>query len=204
MALGNEKFAWKLRRKTFYAKDAHDVIGTAGADIGGGAGAPVVTIQGGAGVLGAVFIGADADEVHWFIPVPWDWDTGTQMLGRVFFCHSATDADTPVFTIKTKFHAKQATVVDMDTADDKSVAFDAHTCSTTAESLEMTDWADLEWDAAFAEDDAMVGIILICTTMSGSANEIELLGFQLMYEANRFDKWGRKQTSANAINEQPV
>jgi hypothetical protein len=195
---------WKTKRMMLYAQFANDVIGTAGADTGLGGGTPVVATAAGS-TIGVLQINQANDEVQWFIPMPYDLDTAAQVLGRVIFVHSSTDADTPVFTIKSKFHAKQATVVDFDTSEDQSIAFAAHTCSTTVESLEMTNWTDLGWDDSFVSGDAMVGIILIASNLgSASADEIELIGLELMYQVDAMDKRGRRKTTRSELMNQPV
>ena len=196
---------WKTKRMMLYAQFANDVIGTAGADTGLNAGTPLVATAAGGAAIGVVQMAAANDEVSWVIPMPYDLDTSAKVLGRVIFIHASTDADTPIFTLKSKFHAKQATVVDFDTSEDQSIAFAAHTCSTTTSSLEMTAWTDLGWDASFVSGDALVALLLIASNLgSASANEIELIGLELMYQVDAMDKRGRRKTTRSELLNQPV
>lgn len=174
---------WKVGRIFLPAKDFLGIIGTAGADTGQSNGGPVVAVQAGAGELGVVQMAAAGDEIATLMPLPPDMKRDAPVAARVWFCHSSTDADTPVFKVLSKFHAKQATLVDIDTSEDKLTTFSAHTCSTTAESLEVTDWTDLSWEDYLTDSDVAVGIILECDNLgSASANEIELLGLEIAYE----------------------
>ena len=200
---GDRIVKWKAPRHFWNAARADDILGTAGADTGQNAGGPVVAVAGDGSGLAVVQIGAQNDEVSFFRPIPHWWDRSSKVLARVWFFHSSTGSDNPVFTVKTKFHAKQAAVADFDTADDASVVFTAHAVSTTAGSLEVTDWYDLEWDQHIVDTDIAVGLILACTDLgSASANEIELYGIQFMLEAEYMTT--RRETTANMLLEQPL
>ena len=193
----------KLRRHFISVKDMMGIIGAAGADVGTSAGAPVVAVAAGASEIGVLQMNAANDEVTHFMPIPWDLDRNKKVLGRIWFIHSSTDADTPVWHVKSKFLAKQATVVDTDTSEDKDTTFAAHTCSTTAESFEITTWTDLNWDLYVQSTDAAVQMLVACTSLgSASADEIELLGLELLYEVDATSE--RVERSALAIVENPL
>ncbi len=198
-------YDWKAGRLFLYAQYAHDILGTAGADTGSNAGGPVVAEQAGNGSMSIVQVAAAADEIQFWGPIPYDMARDQKVLGRIWFVHRSTDADTPIFDVKTKFHAKQATVVDFDTSEDVTTTFAAHTCSTTAESLEVTAWTDLSWDSYLTATDVLFGLILIATNLgSASANEIELIGFEIAYEVEAMHSQGRRQTSNQVLHEQPL
>ena len=171
-----------------------NLLGTAGADTGQSNGAPVVAVQGGAGELSVVQIGAAGDELSIAFPIPFDLDRDQKVLGRVIFCHSAAGADEPVWILKSKFHAKAAAILDMDTSEDVATTFAAHAVSTTEESLEATVWTDLSWETKLEDTDLLAGLLLECDNLgSASANEIEFMGLELMY--------GRKTENSARIYE---
>ncbi len=176
---------WKERRLWLPHNSFLGVIGTAGADTGLSNGTPLVAAAAGGSELGVLQMAAAADEFATMIPIPWDLDRTKRVLGRIWFIHSSTDADAPVWLVKSKFHAKTATVVDTDTSEDVATTFAAHTCSATAESLEITKWTDLSWHTHITSTDVMVQLLLEADNLGGaSANEVEFLGLELMYEAD--------------------
>jgi hypothetical protein len=171
----------KLKTK-FFGVEKFNMIGAAGASAGADDGVPIVAVQAGAGMLGVIQMGAAGDEVDLFEPIPYDLDRSQKVAGRIWFCHSSTDADTPDWVVKTKFHAKQATLVDFDTSEDVATAFAAAACSTTEESLEVTAWKDLSWDDYITATDIAFGLIIECNGLgSAGANEIEFIGFEIAY-----------------------
>lgn len=203
MPIVDKQMGWK-RKRLFFDRSQFNVIGTAGADTGISAGTPLVAAAAGGSEIGVIQQGAAGDEQVIFIPLPWDLDRTAKVLARVWFIHSSTDADTPVWILKSKFHAKQVTVVDMDTSEDVATTFAAHTCSTTAESLEITAWTDLTWESYITDLDIAVGMLLECDNLgSASGDEIELLGLELLYQVEATDQSGRQKT-AGAAGENPL
>ena len=99
---------------------------------------------------------------------------------RLWFVHGSTDADTPIFSLAIKGIGKQASISDAKSTPDLTVTFDTHTCSTTDDSLEITNWneADLQANSIVSTDFALL-LALTCSTMSASANEIVLMGLEI-------------------------
>jgi len=198
MPIVDHQIGWKAGRFFLPAK-LFNLVFTTDSMQGQSNGNPVEAVQAGAGELAVVQIGAAGDELSAFVPIPWDLDRDAPVLARVWFVHSSTDADAPVWILKSKFHSKQATVVDMDTSEDIATTFDAHTCSTTAESLEITDWTDLDWDSYITASDIAVGLLLECDNLgSADANEIEFVGLELAYQIKATDQAGRWMSSTLA------
>lgn len=193
---------WKTKR-VFIPEALFNLIGTAGADTGQSNGGPVRAVAAGGSELPVTQMGAAGDELATFFPLPWDLNRGKKVLGRIWFVHSSTDADTPDWLVKTKFLGNQATVVDTDTSEDAVTTFAAKTVSTTAESLERTDWKDMDWDDYVATTDVAAQILVECNGLgSASANEIEFLGLELMYEIQATEEVGGK--TAAALGSQPT
>lgn len=197
-------FQMHLKTKRLWIPEAmFNLIGTAGADTGQSNGGPVRAVAAGGSELPVTQMGAAGDEIVTIQPIPWDMDRDKKVLGRIWFIHSSTDADTPDWVVKSKFLANQATVVDTDTSEDKATAFAAKTCSTTVESLERTNWVDLDWDDYIISTDVAVQILVECNGLgSASANEIEFLGLELMYQIEMTEEVGGK--TAEAVHSQPA
>jgi hypothetical protein len=125
-----------------------------------------------------------ADEVHTLIPIPWDWNRDTKMCGRVWFIHASTDAaDAPVWKVTPLFFGKQASVVELQGGAEVTVSITSPATSATDDSLEITNWTDLDWTSYIADTDVAVGITLELDALgSAGADECELLGLELMYE----------------------
>lgn len=199
--MGDRHMKWKLKR--WWIPEAEfNLIGTAGADTGQSNGGPIRAVAGGGSELPVIQQGAAGDEQVVLKPIPWDMDRDKKVLGRIWFIHASTDADTPDWVVKSKFLESQATVVDTDTSEDVASTFAAKTCSTTDESLERTNWVDLDWDDYMTNDDIAVQILVECNGLgSASANEIELLGLELMYEIKATGEVAGK--TAAAVGQQP-
>lgn len=147
------------------------------------AGAPVTAqAGGGATEMHVVQMGAAADEIQTWIPVPHDMDITRNAAARVWFIHSATGADTPIWKLFAKFFAKQAAITAGESSADETTTFAAHTCSTTDNSTEVTVWTELVWNDVLTTDDVLIALTLECDNLgSASANEIELFGLELAY-----------------------
>lgn len=203
MPIVDHQMGWKAGRFFLPAK-LFNLVFTTDSIVGQSAGNPAEAVQAGAGELAIVQIGAAGDELSAFVPIPWDLDRDAPVLARVWFVHRSTDADAPVWILKSKFHAKQVAVVDMDTSEDVATTFTAHTCAAVAESLEVTDWTDLSWDSYITATDIAVGLLLECDNLgSASANEIEFIGLELGYQVKALDQAGR-WLSKNLAVQNPV
>ena len=132
--------------------------------------------------LAAMVIGAAGDEVYDFMPIPWDMDVTQPMRFRVWFIHAATSADAPIWKVMYQFFAKQAAVADFIANADETVTFDAHTCSTTNNSLEVTAWAESASETKFRSGDFALGLAVECDNLGNAAgNEIKFLGLEIQY-----------------------
>ena len=183
MPFRDHKMGWNRRRLFISAIEMNGMwMESSGTLTSQGAGAAVFSALGvAASELTGIAIGAAGDEIYSFLPIPWDMDTDKDVWARVWFAHDATDADTPVWKVFWKWIKKQEAISDAASSGDAAVTFDAHTCSTTTGSLEVTDWAKLSLTLAESAD---VGIQLSveCDNLgSASANEIKFLGLELAY-----------------------
>jgi len=196
---GDFHMKWKLKR-LWIPEALFNLIGTAGADTGQSNGGPVRAVAAGGSELPVIQMGAAGDEVVVIHPIPWDLRRDRKVLGRIWFIHSSTDADTPDWVVKTKFLAAQATVVDTDTSEDVATAFTAKAVSTTAESLERTNWFDLDWDDYMTSTDVAAQILVECNGLgSAGANEIEFIGLELIYEIEATAEAAGKTAAAKII-----
>jgi hypothetical protein len=128
--------------------------------------------------LAALLIGAAGDEVYDFMPIPWDMDVTQPMRFRVWFIHAATSADAPIWKVMYQFFAKQAAVADFIANADETVTFDAHTCSTTNNSLEVTAWAESTSETKYRAGDFALGLAVECDSL-GSASGDEMCWYGL-------------------------
>lgn len=179
----DKNIAWNRRRKFFPCRQMAGVLddGTSGVPASLGAGAPDFVEIAAALELSGMRVD-DEDEVYHFFPIPWDMDIGDPIRFRVWFAHTATDADTPAFQVDYKGVAKQAAITDAKSTPDESVAIAAHTCSTTDNSLEITAWAESDSHLYLASTDFAIILALEVTDLgSASANEIVILGLEIDY-----------------------
>lgn len=134
-----------------------------------------------------------ADEIAHFMPIPWDWSYYKKMLARVVFIHASTDADEPVFKVTSKFFGRQDALSEFIAGADVTTTFDAHTCSTTGNSIEETVWTDLSWDDYAVKNDRYVGLSVELDALgSASADECKLVGLWLAYERTSQTNYGEK------------
>jgi hypothetical protein len=144
-------------------------------------------------------VGADADEVYHFWPIPWDFDRGEPLRFRVWFVHNSTDADTPIFAVAYKGIARQAAFTDAKSSPDQTVTFSAHTCSTTNNSLEVTAWNESTSDLSLTATDFGILLALTVNTMSASANEIVMLGLEVDYRCGAAPNVSGRRTTRSAV-----
>ena len=183
MPINDDNIGWNRRRLFIPARWAAGVLddSTSGVPASLGAGTPLFAELSAAFELSGMQIAADADELYHFLPIPWDMDITRPMRFRVWFMHTSTDADAPVFSFAYKGVGKQAAISDAKSTPDETVTLTAHTCSTTANSLEVTMWGESDSGNELTITDFGIAIALTCDTMAASANEILVLGFEIDY-----------------------
>jgi hypothetical protein len=145
-----------------------------------------------------------ADEVCHIMPIPWDLDRNKKVLGRIWFLHAAAAADGSIsWKCGVKFFGKQDAITEFVAGADKTVTFGAHTTGTGNQSIEITDWNDLNWDSYLASTDVLAGLhVELDSDGDAAGDECKLLGLELMYEVNALDS--RRQTTDNMLLEQPL
>ena len=101
-----------------------------------------------------------------------------------------------------KFFGRQDALTEFIAGKDAAVSFASHTCSTTAASLEVTVWTDLEWDTYLTTTDMLAAISVELNALgSASADECKLLGLELAYEIEATQ--GHRARTANMAADQP-
>lgn len=159
-----------------------------------GAGAPVFQDLLAASELSGLALAAAGDEIYHFMPIPWDLDRDFPMRFRIWFIHTATDADTPDWVIEIKYLGKQDAISDAGDSPDDTLTFAATAVSTTAESLEVTSFQACD-EANLARTDFAMQIMTECNGLgSASANEMSLLGIELEYTRGGNSEGGRLDT----------
>lgn len=126
-------------------------------------------------------IAASDDAAHLIWVYPEDMDMSDPRLDfAVCFIHESTDADEPVWEVHHTDLARQQEMVEPIAAATETLEFDAHTCSTTDESFEITSW----FPAATQPDSADVASLLgvQCKTIAASADEIKFLQLGIRYK----------------------
>lgn len=185
--------AWRTKRTFIPAADFLGISVDRLASLG--AGAAVFQEMVAAAELSGLAIAADGDEIYTFLPIPWDLDRNEPIRFRIWFHHTSTDADTPIWKVFYQFFAKQAALGDAIANTEETITFGAHTCSTTANTLEVTAWKESASQNYIAAADFGMAIAVECDTMSGSANEISLIGLELEYTLGGASEGTRKRTS---------
>ena len=174
----DRNIAWNTRKKFFACQDMAGVL--AGASLGGGA-PDMAEVLAAADITG-LLCAAAGDEVDHLFPLPWDFDRNSPVRFRVWFTHGSTDADDPDFVVCYKSVAKQDAVSKASSTPDEAVAIPAHTCSTTDDSLEITDWVTSVSDTKIASADLALQLTLECNGLgSAGATEIHMLGVEMEY-----------------------
>ena len=185
MAINDDNIGWNRVRRYIPFRSMAGILedATSGIPASLGTGTPLFTeVPNGAAELAGLSVAADADEVYEFLPILSDMDLTNPVRFRLWFIHGSTDADTPIFSLAIKGIGKQAAITDAKSSPDLTVTFDTHTCSTTDNSLEITNWneADLLANSIVLTDFALL-MALTCSTMAASADEIVLLGLEIDY-----------------------
>jgi hypothetical protein len=183
MTMTDNSIGWNRKRKFFPCRTLAGILDDSGTGVPAslGAGGMVFAEIAATLELAGMQIGADGDEAYHFWPIPWDFDITQPIRGRVWFVSTSTDADTPVFSIAYKGIGKQAAVTDAKSSPDGTLTFPAHTISTTDNSLEITAWVESTSQNVLTATDFALLLALTVTTMSASANELLILGFEIDY-----------------------
>lgn len=135
-------------------------------------------------------IAAAGDLCSTFWLFPDDLDTSDPQLEfRIAFVHEATGADTPIWKVHHLDRAKQEAFAEPVAGATEAVTFAAHTCSTTADTLEVTDWKAAATNPA-STDVGMVLAVEADDLGSASANEISFVALQIRYKADLLDDQG--------------
>lgn len=185
MPVKDKGIGWNRKRVFIAPRVMSGVLDdlTSGVPASLGAGAPVFAEISAAFEIMGMQIAAAGDEVYHFWPIPWDMEMEQPLRFRVWFVHTSTDGDAPIWKLDYKGVGKQAALSDARSSADENLTFSAHTCSTTANSLEITAWKESTSDARnILTTDFAVLLALECDNLgSASANEIILLGLEVEY-----------------------
>lgn len=189
-------FGWRLKREWFSVKDLLGIDNNGTDDKSLGQGTP--TVEPATTIETVCIPMSAADEVHHLIPIPWDLDRTQPMRVRVHFLHTSTDGDDPEFKFGYKFFARQEAIKEIQANADKTVTLNAHACSTTDNSYEVTEWANLGTEDYISDDDIAMGMVLELDDQGGAgADEIELFGFELEYTINAYGPYREKTSTAS-------
>ena len=193
--INDDNLGWNARRLWIPAIMFAGFLESGGTLTSLGTGAAVFQEAVSAAEIAGIQAEAAGDEIYHAMPIPWDMDVTQPMRFRVWFNHSATGADTPIFKVLYKFIAKQVAISDAGSSPDETVTFGAHTCSTTANSLEVTAWAESDSHSYFRSGDFGLLLCLEADNLgSASANEITILGMEIQYTVKALTNPYRKTT----------
>jgi hypothetical protein len=180
----DHNIAWKTKRVFFPARQMAGVWddGTTGIPASLGVGAALFAEILADTELAGMQIGAAGDEVYHFWPLPWDFDRDRPFRVRFWFIATQTDADAPIFKCIYKAIAKQAALTDAAATPDETITLGAHTVSTVANSLEVTDWKKSVSNTKITASDLALLLDFECDDLGGgSADEMLLLGAEIEY-----------------------
>jgi len=198
MTIKDSQIGWNIKRLWIPAQSFNGMfMESAGTLTSQGAGGAVWAALGVAdSELAGIAIEADGDEIYHIMPLPWDVDWDENIWARIWFVHDSVDADAPVWKVFGKFLTKQQAVSDAAASSDDSVTFDAHTCSTTTGSLEVTNWGVFDTLKPMSTD-VGIQISVECDSLGGaSANEIKFIGLELAYTVSATGRaMNRRQTT---------
>lgn len=183
----DKNIAWKVKREFI---SVYDMLGRA-ADMVAilGPGAAVFQEPLAAAEIAGLAIAAAGDEIHHLWKIPWDLDRDQPVQIRIWFIHSATDADDPDWIISLKGIANQAAITAATATADETLTFPALAVSTTDDSLEKTSWQSTGANAAIAAADHFIQMAIEANGLgSASANEITLMGIEIAYAIKATDQ----------------
>lgn len=163
---------------------AHGLLGTAGVDTGQGTGNPVQIAHTGYTGLVGLGIGADADDVCWWVDPKTDllWqDFGRDIQAQVVFQHAVAEDAQTVWKASIKGYALGAALSDPATAADGSITWPAAT-TATQHGIYTTSILGFKLTADVFADDELLAVLLECDDMGiagVAANEIKLICLRL-------------------------
>jgi hypothetical protein len=147
-----------------------------------GAGTAVMQEVLAAAQLAGMAIGAAGDEIFDLWKIPWDLDRDQPIQMRIHFFHASTDADTPDWKISMKGISNQQALTAATATPDATLTFPAKAVSTTANSLEKTDWKSTSGTSKLAAADLFAMLAVECNGLgSAGANEITLMGIEIAF-----------------------
>lgn len=159
---------------------------TAGTPLVGEIGATSTDVAG-------IEIAAAGDLISTYTPFPSDMDMDDpQLYFRVHFVHEGAAADTPDWKVHYLYRAAQEAFLEPVAGATAVTSILDHTCSTTADTLEITAWGVAATQPA-STDDGMIVAVEADDLGSASAGEIFILGLECRYKPAMLD--GQAPTS---------
>ena len=132
--------------------------------------------------LTGIALAADGDAIAYLEQAPYDLDTRHQVRVRVIWSTSSTDVDTPLFTVTYSALASAAAIVAPATALTTDIV--ASTAPGAANTIEATSWGIIAKNT-ISDTALWLNWLVTCTTISGSANELSLLGLEIRYSPRK-------------------
>jgi hypothetical protein len=193
----DKNIAW--RRKRVFVK-LSDMLGLAANRTASlGAGAAVFQEADAAVQLAGLAAAAGGDEIFDLWPFPSDMDPTHPLRFRYWFSHSTTDADAPIFKTFYKAIGKQIALSAANSSPDETITHDAHTVSTDADALEITDWAESISDTLIAPTDFALLLACEIDNLGGAgANEITIFGLEIEYTLKATDDTNKRRITNDA------
>lgn len=180
----DNQIGWKRQVQEIPARWMAGMLSSAGADASQGTGAAAHSAIGLTGAeLTCVQMEVN-DEIYHFMRIPTCWDMNHVIKVGVNLIHSATGADTPIFSVSYKLLGVQDTaLVDAVASADEKVTFAAHTCSTTDDSIEETNFYATAIHTNYASTDKYIALALVLDDAgSASAGELEVMSLLIEYQ----------------------
>jgi hypothetical protein len=196
----DRNIAWKTKRVFFPVHAMAGLLedGTSKVLTSLGAGTTVFAEALAAAQISGLALDA-ADEIFHFWPIPWDLDRDHPLRVRLHFIHNSTDADAPVFKTFYKAIARQQALSAANSSADETLTHAAHTCSTTNNSYEVTNWKLSVSNTKITAFDLAILFAFELDALGGAtADEIVLLGAEIEYVIKATDAQ-RKLTSSEAV-----
>lgn len=184
MTVGTDRtFGWKMEKLFVPIRQFTGWDNNGTDDISLSQGTPVMGPASGTLEVAALPM-TTADEIHSIMQLPATWNRQRPLAARVWFIHASTDAaDAPVFKLGVLFYGKQAQTIEAQANADLVTTITHDGTSATDNSLEVTPWTKLNWDAYVATTDVMAAISLELDALgSASADECEILGVEFAWE----------------------
>lgn len=191
--------AWNRKREFIPAAHMTGLLEATNLITSLGAGAAVFQEALAAAEVAGLAIGAAGDEIYHFWPLPWDFDRAEPIRFRLWFTHSAVDADTPDWVVSYKAIGKQDAISDAKVSADENVAFAATAVSTTANAMEILDWKESVSDTKITSTDKALLMAIECNGLGGAlANEISFFGLEIEYTVGACIDSNQRDITRNA------